>query len=453
MVLPKSGTLASLYTSCSMTSHPKLQMRWIVTGWMFLVSAISYLDRVNISIAGQAIANEFHLSNLQLGSVFSAFVLGYGLFQAPAGWLADRLGPRLVLTAGVVWWAVFTVSITLLAPTQAYLLPILIGLRFALGAGEAVVYPASNCIVAAWIPSAERGLANGIIFSGVGFGAGVTPPLISYLVITYGWRTAFWASAGLGLIAGAIWYMIARDRPRGHPWISPDELSRIEKHIPQRSATERPAAMPLQSILTNRDVIAISFSYFCYGYCAYIFFSWFYLYLTNVRKLNVRDSAVFTMLPFLTMAICSPLGGWIADRLTRTRGKRVGRCGVAGAAMLLAAVFLASGTQVSSAKLASVVLALGGGALYLSQSSFWAMSADIGKTSAGTVSGVMNMAGQMGGALTATLTPAIAMRFGWMASFLVAAALCVLGALAWIPVGSARRGVVTESPLSSETAR
>lgn len=118
--------------------------------------------------------------------------------------------------------------------------------------------------------------------------------------------------------------------------------------------------------------------------------------------------------------------------------------------MLLAAVFLALGTGVDSAKLASLVLALGGGALYLSQSSFWAMSADIGKTSAGTVSGLMNMGGQMGGALTATLTPAIAMHFGWMASFLVAAALCVLGGLAWIPVGSPKRGVVTQSPLSSE---
>ncbi|HEX4230489.1 MAG TPA: MFS transporter [Bryobacteraceae bacterium] len=435
-----------------MSSHPKSRMRWLVIGWMFLVSAISYLDRVNISIAGQSIANEFHLTNLQLGSVFSAFVLGYGLFQAPAGWVADRLGPRLVLTAGVLWWAIFTVSITLLSPAVAYLLPILIGLRFALGAGEAVVYPASNCIVASWIPSSERGLANGIIFSGVGFGAGITPPLISYLVVTHGWRVAFWASATLGLIAGAIWYAIARDRPRGHPWISPSELAQIEQHIPQKSTVERTPAMPLSRILSNFDVLAITFSYFCYGYTAYIFFSWFYLYLTNVRKLNIRDSAMFTMLPFLTMAVCSPLGGWIADRLTKTRGKRVGRCGIAGAAMLLAAVFLALGTEVDSAKLASVVLACGGGALYLSQSSFWAMTADIGKTSAGTVSGIMNMGGQMGGALTATLTPAIAGRFGWMASFLVAAALCVLGGLAWIPVGSARHGVVDESPLASKTA-
>jgi ACS family glucarate transporter-like MFS transporter len=270
-------------------------------------------------------------------------------------------------------------------------------------------------------------------------------------VITYGWRLAFWASAALGLIAGAIWYAIARDRPRGHPWITADELALIEKHIPQRNLIERPSPMPLKQILGNRDVMAITFSYFCYGYTAYIFFSWFYLYLTNVRKLNVRDSAVFTMLPFLTMAVCSPLGGWIADRLTKTRGKRIGRCGVAGVSMLLAALFLALGTQVSSAKLASMVLAFGGGALYLSQSSFWAISADIGKTSAGTVSGLMNMGCQMGGAVTATLTPAIAMRFGWMASFLVAAALCVLGALAWIPVGSATSGVVSESPLPSQT--
>jgi len=436
-----------------MSSNSKLQLRWVVIGWMFLVSAISYLDRVNISIAGQNIATEFHLTNLQLGTVFSAFVLGYALFQAPGGWLADRLGPRLVLTLGVIWWAVFTVSITLVTPAQIFVLPVLIGLRFALGVGEAVVYPASNCIVANWIPTSERGLANGVIFSGVGFGAGITPPLIAYLIMTHGWRAAFWASALLGLAAGAIWYVIARDRPRGHPWISTRELTQIEEHIPQKSAVQRSETMTLARILANRDVVAITFSYFCYGYTAYIFFSWFYLYLTNVRKLNVHDSAVFTMLPFLTMAICSPLGGWIADRLTRTKGKRVGRCGVAAVAMLLAAVFLAAGMRVSSAKEASLILACGGGALYLSQSSFWAMTADIGKSSAGAVSGIMNMGGQIGGALTATLTPAIAEHFGWIASFLVAAALCVLGGLAWIPVGSPTHGVARESALRSEASR
>ena len=138
------------------------------------------------------------------------------------------------------------------------------------------------------------------------------------------------------------------------------------------------------------------------------------------------------MLPFIAMASCSPLGGWIADILVRRYGKRVGRCGVAVFGMALSAVFLALATQVESAQLASIVLAGGAGAMYLSQSAFWAVTADIAGASAGSASGLMNMGGQIGGAVTASLTPWIADQFGWTPSFLVAASLCVLGSVAWL---------------------
>ena len=121
--------------------------RWILVGWMFVVSAIAYLDRVNLSIAGSAIEKEFHLTDIQLGYILSAFVLGYALFQAPGGRIADRFGPRLVLSLGVVWWAVFTVLITMLSVQLTALLITLIVIRFSLGIGEAVVYPSTNCVV------------------------------------------------------------------------------------------------------------------------------------------------------------------------------------------------------------------------------------------------------------------------------------------------------------------
>jgi MFS transporter, ACS family, glucarate transporter len=144
------------------------------------------------------------------------------------------------------------------------------------------------------------------------------------------------------------------------------------------------------------------------------------------------------MLPFIAMAICCPVGGVVSDRLTRRHGPRVGRCFLAAVVIALAAVFLSLGSQVQSAPLASVVLAGGAGALYLAQSSFWSVTADIAGASSGSVSGFMNMGAQIGGAVTASLTPWIAGRFGWTASFLVAAALCVVGALAWLLVDPSR---------------
>lgn len=411
----------------------KLQIRWLIIVWIFVISAVAYLDRVNVSIAGRQIANEFHLDNVHLGWVFSAFVFGYALAQTPAGWLADGWGPRSAIMAGVIWWAVFTVGITFLLPSMSSALILLIAIRFLLGIGEAVVYPASNRLVAAWIPSAERGLANGIIFAGVGFGAGTAPHLITWLMTNYGWRSAFWASAGLGVAAGVVWYIVARDTPEGHPWISEAESQHIASGLPPNS---RPDSVPVSfaDVLANASIWLVSLSYFAYGYVAYIFFTWFFIYLSDVRHLNLRQSAFYTMLPFIAMAIASPLGGIISDRITKRLGKRAGRCGVAVGGMALAALFVAAAMQVSSVQLASVMLAGGAGALYLSQSSFWSVSADIGGTSAGTVSGFMNMIGQFGGVTTASLTPIIARDFGWSASFLVAAALCAAGAFAWLAV-------------------
>jgi ACS family glucarate transporter-like MFS transporter len=239
----------------------RARIRWILIFWMFLVSAIAYLDRVNISIAGPTIAKEFHLDNVQLGWIFSAFVLGYALFQAPGGRISDRFGPRSTLMIGVIWWGVFTSLITFLPAGMGGLLAVLIGIRFCLGMGEAVVYPASNCIVAQWIPSSERGVANGFIFCGVGFGAGITPPLIGYLMLNYGWRWSFWASAALGLLAGGIWYVVARDTPRRHPWITKEEIQYIEAGLPQpgRKAHDH-ARLSWLSILTNRHILAVTFS-------------------------------------------------------------------------------------------------------------------------------------------------------------------------------------------------
>ncbi len=175
-------------------------------------------------------------------------------------------------------------------------------------------------------------------------------------------------------------------------------------------------------------------SYFCYGYVAWIFFSWFYRYLAKVRGLDLKASAFYSMLPFLAMLACCLLGGAANDRLTKWRGPRLGRCVLAAFAMAIAGVFIAFGSEVESVRLASVVLAGGAGALYLSQSSFWSVTADIAGGSAGSVSGFMNMGGQIGGALTGSLTPWIAAHYGWNASFLVAAGLCLLGALSWLAV-------------------
>ena len=418
------------------------RVRWFLVFWLFVLSAVSYLDRVNISIAGGAIVDAYHLTDVQLGRVFSALVAGYALFQTLGGHLADRFGARRVLTGGVIWWGIFTALTALVPADIAGALWLFVSVRFLLGAGEAVIYPAANQFITRWIPVRERGIANGWIFAGVGAGAGLTPPLITYLMVHYGWRSSFWVCAAVGLLAGAVWYIAARDTPEEHPRVSASELATIQSGltVPARNGQSQEAEdrsrvlVPWGRVIRSREVWAVTISYFCYGYVAWIFFSWFYRYLAKVRGLDLKASAFYSMLPFLAMLVCCLLGGTINDRLTKWRGPRLGRCGLAAFAMAVAGIFIAFGSQVDSAQLASVVLAGGAGALYLSQSSFWSLTADIAGGSAGSVSGFMNMGGQIGGAVTGSLTPWIAARYGWTASFLVAAALCLLGAVSWLAV-------------------
>jgi MFS transporter, ACS family, glucarate transporter len=438
------------------TSH----VRQFLVFWLFILSAVSYLDRVNISIAGGTLADAYHLSDVQLGKIFSSMLVGYAIFQTVAGRLADRYGARRVLTAGVVWWGVFTALTALVPANIAGALLVFVIVRFLLGAGEAVIYPSANQFVARWIPMGERGIANGWIFAGVGAGAGLTPPLITCIMIHYGWRSSFLVCSIIGFAAGAVWFLAARDTPAEHPHVSSAELATIESGLALSvSAPASPARndslsvadvtrilVPWRRVVRSKEIWAVTVSYFCYGYVAWIFFSWFYRYLAKVRGLDLKTSAFYSMLPFLAMLVSCLAGGAINDRLTKWKGPRLGRCLLAAFAIALAGVFIALGSQVKSARLASIVLAGGAGALYLSQSSFWSLTADIAGPSSGSVSGFMNTGNQVGAAITASLTPWIAARYGWTASFLVAAVLCFVGAACWLVVSPANSLVAANAP-------
>jgi ACS family glucarate transporter-like MFS transporter len=405
--------------------------RWGVILCTFLVAAVSYLDRNNISIAASSLQREFALTNLQLGSVFSAFILGYALTQPLAGRIADRFGAARVIGVALLWWSVFTALVPVVPPGIPGAMGILLGVRLLLGIGEAVIFPASNRLVASWIPSSERGLANGIIFAGVGVGGASAPPLITFIMLNHSWRWAFWTCSLIGLAAAALWSLLVRNSPAEHPDITPAERAYIESGMPP-SASRVQAPLRWRDVVLDRNVAVLTFSYFCYGYVAYIFFTWFFKYLSDVRGLNLKTSALYATLPFIAMALASSLGGLVSDKLVPVLGKRLARCGVAGVSLFAASVFVWMATQVADARLAALVLTGGAGALYFAQSAYWSLSADMGASSAGLVSGIMNLGSQSGGVVVAALTPVVADSFGWTASFVLAAAICLAGAVAWI---------------------
>ena len=416
---------------------PASRVRYYLAFWLFILSAVAFLDRTNISITGLQISREYGIGNQELGWIFSSFLIGYAGFQVPAGWLAARFGPRRVLTAGVLSWCIATAATALLPSGIRHAVLLLMIVRLALGAGESVIYPAANQFVARWVPFQERGVINGLILAGVGAGSGLTPPLLTWLIARYGWQSAFWFSSVVGLAACTVWWQISRDTPEEHPAVSPAELREIHDGLaysaPQRPFTEAPV-ISWRAILHRRDLAALMIGYFSFGYIAWIFFSWFFLYLAQARGLDLTASANYAMLPFLSMTVCCIAGGLLSDGLTRRYGLRVGRCWLAAASQVITALFLVLGSQVHNPAFAGMILAGGAGALYISQSSFWSVSVDIAGPSSAVFSSMVNMGGQIGGAATASLTPWIAQRYGWTTSFALAAALAILSALCWVTV-------------------
>ena len=268
-------------------------------------------------------AREYNLSNQQLGWV-----------SLPSSWATcssstERKGCGSVRRATDADTRSDLVGGTQLAHAAplaaAFALPLLLIVRFVLGAGEAVMYPASNRVVAKWIPVSERGIANGLIFMGVGVGAGITPPLVTSVMLRYGWRASFIACGLIGILAGAVWWLIARDSPDAHRSVSASEREHIRAGIP--ASTSAPP-LSWRQIGASRNVWLLTISYFCYGYSAYIFFTWFFIYLSTVRGMQLKESALYAMLPFIAMAIGSVLGGCLNDRLSKCAVSGRGAAGV-----------------------------------------------------------------------------------------------------------------------------
>ena len=219
-----------------LATAPRGKLRWVMIFWTFVVAAISYLDRTNLSIAVSEVQAAYDISTVEMGYVFSAFVFGYALMQPIAGRIADTFGPYKVIAIALAWWGVFTALTPIVPSGLPHSLALLIFVRCLLGIGESVIFPASNRLISTWIPSKERGLANGLIFAGVGIGGGVAPPLVTFIMITYGWEWAFYISAIIGFVIAGIWLLVVRDKPSDHPRISEDEAAYIEAGLPPASS-------------------------------------------------------------------------------------------------------------------------------------------------------------------------------------------------------------------------
>ncbi|MCA9472722.1 MAG: MFS transporter, partial [Nitrospira sp.] len=254
--------------------EPPTRTRWKILLLLLLISIITYIDRVNISVAARQMMPSLGLSEMQMGPIFSSFVLGYALFQIPGGWLGDRWGARRVLTLAVIWWSIFT-GMTAIAP--ALPLADLVGImgslmvvRCLIGVGESAALPNFNRAVANWHPPQERGLGIGITIGGIGIGSALTPPITAWIMVNYGWQTAFYAAGGLGFAIALLWYWYATDYPRQHRGVNEAEAVLIEGSEEHDQSTDL-GRVPWKAMFQTPTVWWLVLSYTCLGYVAYVY--------------------------------------------------------------------------------------------------------------------------------------------------------------------------------------
>ena len=377
---------------------------WRRVALLSATATASYLCRVNVSVAGVFMMRELGLSQQAMGRVFSAFLVGYAVCQIPGGMLADRFGaPRVLGWAALAWVA----ATGWIAGAGASVGALLVA-RCALGVAEAPTFPAAAQAISRLLPVGQRGRANGLVVAAIGLGSAIAPPLISFLMVRWGWRAALMVSSLPALIVGCAW-MAIRQRAAG----------------PAGEASDgSPAAAP-SGRPQSRSFFLLTLSYSLQGYVGYIFVFWFYLYLVEVRHFDLLRGALFGSLPWLLSIVSIPLGGWLFDRVRGDR-RAIPMAGLAGSG-----VFIAIGAHTQHAYLAAICLALATALVLSVEGPFWATMTAVAGARSGAGGGVMNMGSNIGGLISPALTPVLAASIGWEAALMVSAALAAVAALLW----------------------
>jgi sugar phosphate permease len=382
------------------------------------------MDRVVISAAAPSIREEFGFDIATMGGILASFRWGYALFQIPGGWVGDVLGPRKALTVIVLWWSAFT-SMTALS-WNALSMRVF---RFLFGVGEAGAFPIATRSLSRWMLPTERGFAQGVTHAGSRIGAAMTPPLVVWLILDYGWRMPFFVFGCLGLVWALAWFWYYRDTPAEHTSVNSAELELIQRSAGAARPKEK-MVIPWGTILSSGNLWTLCAMYFCYGYCLSVYLDWFPTYLNSHRGFDLKKMGYYASLPLFAGTIGDLLGGWISDWIGHRSGDlRFARKVVAVTGFLIAAGGIVPATLTQNAYTCVWLTCAAFFGLELTVGVSWAVPLDIGGDFAGSVSAVMNTFGNIGGAISPTALAYLVKAYGWNEPFLVAAGLCVLAAV------------------------
>ena len=410
----------------SQLASPSWSNRTVVTvaGLLFAFSVMTYFLRTIMSIAGPSIIKEFHLSETEMGAIYSAFLFSYAILMFPGGYLTDWWGPKRTLAVVALGSGLLT-ALTGVAAIPGLgsligIVPSLMLVRFLLGICAAPIYPACSRMNFDWTPIRQRARVQGFIVSGAGVGGALSPIVFTWMMSQYGWRSSF-LFAGIASVAlGVIWCISVGDSPG-------TRMQRSEK-----------APSQWRLLLKDRNMLLLTFGFMALDYFEYIFFYWIYYYLSEIRHLESQQTALYTTALFATWAVMTPLGGWAADQMVARLGDTGLRIFAIGG-LGLSAILLFAGARTDNVLLAVSQMSLALGFAACADVAFWAAVMSIAGRNSGTACGILNTGGNLGGMLAPLLTPWIASRAGWTWGLYFGSFMAIASAVLWIFVNPGQK--------------
>jgi len=399
-------------------------LRWWIAGLLTCITVINYLDRSTLAVVGPTLKDELAIDEQSFSYIVIAFQLVYGLMQPFAGRVIDWLNIRVGFAASLTWWSIAQALTGLATGWRS-----LAFFRGVLGAGEAGNFPGAIKTVSQWFPPKERTVATGVINMGSALGSLIAPPVVVFLVLAHGWRSAFAATGLLGLAWVAIWVAFYRS-PEEHPWLGADELAHIRAGEAELAAAESPGKKGVaRLVLPQRNFWGLAVARFLSEPAWQLFTYWIPFYLVTERHLNLRQVAYFAWVPFLAADLGSLLGGLLSPFFI---GRGLSVLTARKVAMTIPAVLmtLAAFTgRAPSAGLAILFFAIGAFAHQAISATLLTLPADLfPRRTVATANGMSGMAGYAGGILFTWVVGKVAGSIGYGPLFVAIALFDLVGA-------------------------
>jgi MFS transporter, ACS family, glucarate transporter len=401
---------------------------WVIV-FAVTLSVLAYIDRVCISMVAPDISRDLHLNHEAMGAIFGTFALAYAIFEIPSGWMGDWMGPRRVLIRIVLWWSFFTAATGWMWSQTSMMVT-----RFLFGAGEAGCFPNITKAFTVWLPHDEQVRAQGIMWLCARWGGAFTPLLVIWVLSWPGvtWRLAFGIFGLLGTVWAVFFYRWFRDHPREHPSVNAAEMELLKGGDELASGH---GDVPWRKLIGSGTVWLLWVQFFGINYPWYFYITWLPTYLQENRHLSLAETANYAILPLFFGGLGSLVCGFVQEPLGRLLNSvALSRKAMAFGGMVLASGFVAAVVHIQDPLYAMLSLGMASFCNDLVMPGAWATCMDIGGKYAGTLSGSMNMMGNLAGFIAPTVGGYILVRTGgdWSLVLYIMAAMYFICSFSWL---------------------